>query len=122
MKLEQLPNGSAVAMRRDARGRPKYDVFAPSGGDPVASKYSHDEAVELALSLPPLPADAEPVWQERPLSISPRSARRRELGLDVAEPVEPPPEMRADYFATRPEPPPRVVEAYARGKAMTRRR
>jgi hypothetical protein len=120
--LEHFPNGSAIAARRDARGRLKYDVFAPSGGDPVAIRNDRNEAVALALSLPPLPADAPPPWQERQPTLSPRAiARRRELGLDKPEPMPAPPETRADYFETRVEPP-RVVEAYARGKAMTRRR
>jgi hypothetical protein len=119
--FERFANGAAVAVRRDARGRLKYDVHGPAGGDPVAIRASRDEAVALALSLPPMPADAEFAWQERPHSISPRSARRRELGLDKPEPVAPPAETRADYFETRVEPP-RVIEAYTAGKAMTRRR
>jgi hypothetical protein len=65
----------------DARGRLRFAVFDAAGGDPVRRMYGRDAAIEFAKSLP-VPEGLEPVWVERPRSISPRAvALRRELGL-----------------------------------------
>jgi hypothetical protein len=83
-------NGAAVAVRRDAGGRLKYDIHNAAGGDPVRSMYDRDEAVAFALSLP-VPEGLEPILPPSPINLSRRAAARaRELGLDVPQPVPEP--------------------------------